>query len=335
MKKKLIALSLCGILLMTTACGSAKLKNGEEVVASVKGYEVSADELYKELKGSYGYEALMNKINAYIANKEVKTTKEIEDYANQIVEYYKQYATQYGVDFEQFMTNYVGLNGVTTEDQLFDYAVNDRKIAIAAAKQIGTKYTDKEIEDYYNDNYSEKLTVKHILIEFDEDQEDDTDEAYDTATDLIDQLKDIKDNDKLNEKFDELALNYSADSSYENGGLIENFMKGDVVEEFWDASAKLKNGQVVSEPVKTEYGYHVILKVSSADKDSLKDATDDIRIKMAEQEMSSDTLLQSTALHELREKYKFTINDSNLKQKYKDFINSLNSDDTTTDDEEE
>ena len=35
---------------LLTGCGAAKLKNGEELVAKVDNYKISADDLYSEMK---------------------------------------------------------------------------------------------------------------------------------------------------------------------------------------------------------------------------------------------------------------------------------------------
>ena len=72
MKKKLVIITSCFLMLLTTACGSnPKLENGEEVIASVDGKEITADELYNDLKSSYGYDSLLNMIDLYIAEKEI------------------------------------------------------------------------------------------------------------------------------------------------------------------------------------------------------------------------------------------------------------------------
>ena len=52
MKKKLVVLGLCG-LLMVTGCGQKqipKLEDGKEVVAEVEGKQITADDLYSALK---------------------------------------------------------------------------------------------------------------------------------------------------------------------------------------------------------------------------------------------------------------------------------------------
>ena len=107
------------------------------------------------------------------------------------------------------------------------------------------------------------MTVRHILIKpdtdtdaSDEDQEKAEEKAKKEAENIIKKL------DK-GEKFEDLAKKYSDDEgTKEDGGLLENFSKDSVVTEFWDASYKLKDGEYTKEPVKSEYGYHVILRVS-------------------------------------------------------------------------
>ena len=48
-------------------------------------------------------------------------------YVDNIVDYYKQYADYYGVSFEQFLTQYAGINGVSTEDEFRDFVKADYK----------------------------------------------------------------------------------------------------------------------------------------------------------------------------------------------------------------
>ena len=314
MKNKLLIVSLGLLVILTTACGkNPKLKNGEEVVVKVDGFKISADTLYKDLKSKYGYNIAINMIDEYIANKEIADSDEIDEYVNSTVEYYSSYAESNGMELEDFLV----YNGVNSVEEFKTSLKNSRKLELAIKKQIGSEFTDEEIESYYNENYSEKQTVKHILIKFDED-EDEYDEAYNTALTVIGKLKET-DKDNLSKTFDDLAFEYSADSSYNNGGLIENFMAGEVVKEFWDASKALKANEFTDTPVKTTYGYHVILKVSETEKEDLKNIKDEVRNKLAEKKIQQDTLLQTKTMIELRKKYKLTIYDSDIEKGYNDY----------------
>lgn len=318
MKRNIFMVSLGLLLFLVTACGNnPKLKNGEEVVAKIDGLSVSADKLYSKLKEKNGYTETINMIDEYIANKEIKDSDEINNYIKETVDYYTSYAENMGMDLESFLE----YNGINSKEEFEKALKNQRKLELAIKKQIGADFTDEEIENYYNNNYSEKLTVKHILINFDDD-DDEEDNALATANMLIDKLKNAK-KDDLIKTFDNLAYEYSADSSAQNGGLIENFMAGEVVPEFFEASKKLKANEFTTEPVKTVYGYHIILKVAETEKEKLKDVKDDIRTKLAEEKLQSDSLLQNTTLIALRKKYNLKIYDTDVEKGYNDFKKSV------------
>jgi len=84
--------------------------------------------------------------------------------------------------------------------------------------------------------------ARHILVE-----------SEDTAKKLIAELK-------AGAKFEELAKANSKDpGSAENGGDLD-FAKPDAyVPEFGKAMAALKKGEFTQEPVKTQFGFHIIL----------------------------------------------------------------------------
>ena len=63
------------------------------------------------------------------------------------------------------------------------------------------------------------------------------------------------------EKFENLARTFSICPSKKRGGNLGEFSKGDMVPEFWNASIKLKIGEI-SQPVKSRFGYHIIKRIS-------------------------------------------------------------------------
>lgn len=326
-------ISLCIIviliaLLILTLCMKRvpKTTEGEEILATVKGEVFTADDLYEKLKENYGTETLISLIDEYITDKEIQDfTDEDKKYVQEVVDYYKEYADYYGVDLNTFLSSYAGLSGIETEDEFYNYILKDYKKSLAIKKYIGENAKEDDIKAYYKENYSDKLTVKHILIEVDSEAKD-TDaadkEAYNTAVKLIKKL-DKTDSENLEKKFDELAKDYSDDTeTYSNGGLIENFIKNDVDKDFWNASYELKNGKYTAEPIKTTYGYHVILKISSTPVEKYKDIKDEVKDAYSENKLNNDSTLYQTAWDELRSKYKLSFKDDVMKTAYKSMINS-------------
>ncbi|OPJ55502.1 peptidylprolyl isomerase [Clostridium oryzae] len=106
------------------------------------------------------------------------------------------------------------------------------------------RVTENEAQEFYKDNMSmfleeESVRASHILV-------DTLEKAEDVAT----KLKEGKD-------FAEAAKEYSSCPSNERGGDLGYFKKGSMVPEFEKAAFALKVGEV-SEPVKTQFGYHII-----------------------------------------------------------------------------
>lgn len=299
---------------------------GQEIVATLDGKTITADELYLSLKDAGGKDQLLNIIDEYIAEKEVTVTEKDEEYVQEVVDYYLEYAEYYETDLETFLTNYVGLSGISTEEEFAEFVLKDYKKTLAVTNFISEKASEEDLETYYNENYSDYLTVKHILIEIDseaEDKEAADEEAYNKAVKLIKKLNDTKEKD-LDKKFEELAEKNSDDTgTYSNGGLVENFTKSEVEEEFYEASYNLKDGEYTEEPIKTSYGYHIILKVSSTEADKYEDVVDEVKRGWAEKQLNADSNLYTLKWDELRNSYNLSIKDDFMKEAYKNSIKNV------------
>lgn len=324
-------ITLCAVIILLAAliftlCTKRvpKLSNGDEIVASIKGKKITANDLYDELKQSNGTNSLVNLIDSYIANKYVdKITDDDKEYVKQVVDYYKSLAESYNTDLATFLSNYVGLTGIETDDEFYDFVLEDYKKTLAVQKYISDNASEDDLKDYYEKNFSDYLTVKHILIEVDTDVEDADaadKEAYDKAVSLIDIIKNT-DKDELDKEFEKLAEENSDDTTtYSKGGLIEDFTISDVVSEFYEASKDLKDGEYTTEPVKTSYGYHIILKVSSKPVEKYKDIKDKVKSQYAQSLLQNDSTLQVSKWDELRKYYKLSINDDFIKENYEKII---------------
>lgn len=113
---------------------------------------------------------------------------------------------------------------------------------------VKKEMTDEALQDAYNNfkgdqeaSAVEQVHAKHILLPTKEEAEA-----------AIARLKDGED-------FDKLAQELSTDkASGTNGGDLGWFGKADMVPEFADAAFALNIGEVSSEPVKSQFGYHII-----------------------------------------------------------------------------
>lgn len=316
----IIAILALIIVLLALCKRIPKTKNGEEVLASVNGLTVTSDKLYQDLKNQYGTTNVINMIDEYIANDYVKKlTKDDEKYVDQVVDYYKQYAEYYGASFEDFLSQYVGIQGVTNEKEFRAYVTKDYKKTLAVKKYLGTTFNEEELKKEFNENYKEKLTVRHILIEVNDDTSEE--DAKKKAEDLINQLNEVKDDSEaLEKKFKDLAYDNSDDkATYEDGGLFKDLSKSGVDEAFYNASKDLKKGEYTKEPVKSQYGYHIILKVSSKT-NKYKDVKETIKKDLAEKKINEDSTLQVKTWDKLRKKYKLKINDTDVEKAYKKTI---------------
>lgn len=315
MKKKALCLLAVLGLIVTTACGNPKLKNGEEVIAKINGKEYTADELYKELKGKYGYSTVINWIDSTIADKEVETTDEIKKYVDEAIQYYQQYASAYNMTLPQFASSYLGINGIESEEDLKEYILKDRKISLAIEKQVASKLKDSEVESYYKENYKNVFTYKEIVIASDNEEGSD---AKETIKKIKKELEGTKEKD-IESKFDELAKKYSSDAE---NVTKEKVTKNNVNSKVWEALDKLGDKKY-SKEIQTDEGYSIVLRISKDSGKDLKDVKDEIKSLIAQDKLQKDQYLSYDTLIELRNKYKIAFFDSDLKDGYKDFEDQL------------
>jgi parvulin-like peptidyl-prolyl isomerase len=74
------------------------------------------------------------------------------------------------------------------------------------------------------------------------------------------EAKNVKARLDKGEKFSVIAKNVSLCPSGKKGGDLGTFTRGKMVKEFDKAAFTLEKGQI-SEPVKTQFGYHIIKRL--------------------------------------------------------------------------
>lgn len=317
--KKILLFSLCFILLLITGCGKVpKLENGQELVVEMEGFKITVDELYNKMKDTYATTVLINIVDEKVLDKEYPTNADLIAEINNQIEYIK---LQTGENFYLTIKNQWGLNN---EQELFDFIKIMLKRNMAIKDYVKGTIKDKEIEKYYKDETVGDIKASHILIKpkvtndmSEEDKEAKEQEALDFAKGLIKQLDEGAD-------FAELAKKHSDDEgNASNGGDLGWFNKGKMDENFEKAAYELKKDTYTITPVKSAFGYHIILKTDEKEKAKLEDVKDNIIESLVNKKLNEDTTLNHIALEQLRKKYKLVIHDSNLNKHYNDYLNNL------------
>ncbi len=130
------------------------------------------------------------------------------------------------------------------------------------------KVTEEEVKKYFEENQEqfnrgETVNASHILVESEE---------------KANQIKDEIENGSIT--FEEAAKKYSSCPSGESGGNLGEFSKGRMVKEFEDAAFSLETG-VVSVPVKTQFGFHLIKVLAKSESSML--GFDEVKDQIKEQ----------------------------------------------------
>ncbi|MBX9943200.1 MAG: peptidylprolyl isomerase [Reyranella sp.] len=153
-------------------------------------------------------------------------------------------------------------------------------------REIARRVTAEKLQQRYEERLKsipseEEVQARHILVS-----------TEDEAKALIAELK-------KGGAFDKLAKEKSTDkASGAEGGDLGWFKKSDMVKEFAEAAFALKKGELTEVPVKTQFGYHVILIEDrrKAPPPAFEEMADQLREEMAREAVTAQIdLLRSGA----------------------------------------
>ena len=298
-----------------------QLSDGTEILAQIDEKTFTADELYQSIKGRFGFGVLLEKIDDYIVNEKIETNEDVIAYADSQMEQLKSQLEQQGEELENLLRAW----GFENEEGIYQYFINERKRTMLVNDYIRENITDREIEEYYKNDITGEMTVKHILISPDYDGAE-TNEDFDAADEkALEKAKKLIERLNDGEDFATLAEEYSDDEgTKEFGGLFGGFTKNQVVPEFWDGSVALEDGEYTKEPVRTMYGYHIILRESMGEKPAMEDIIDEIKDELLEEKRQSVENLEEKIMIEIRATFNITINDRDILREYEEFKKRIN-----------
>jgi len=158
--------------------------------------------------------------------------------------------------------------------------------------------TDEDIQDYHENNIEKFKTQKtiearHILIKLDPMSDPETvEKKRKSALDILKLAREGID-------FAELAKQYSECPSKVEGGYLGELNKNAMVKPFAEKAFQMKSGEI-SEPVRTQYGWHIIKveKINEETAISFEDAEDKIRNKLVEERATNLAYEEAEAVYD-------------------------------------
>ncbi|WP_026677150.1 peptidylprolyl isomerase [Fictibacillus gelatini] len=244
MKKWILSLGIAAGVLTLSACSSG---GNSEVIMKSKAGNITQEDLYKELKKAGGEQVL----RTMIEDKVLAANYKVSD--KEIDKKIKETKEQMGGEdaFKQALKQ----NNIKSDKQLRELMKS--QILREKAQMGDAKVSDKDIQKAYNEKYKDEVKASHILVK-------------DKKT-----AEEVKAKLDKGEDFAKLAKKYSQDTSNKDkGGDLGYFHKGQMVPEFDKVAFSLKKGEI-SDPVKTQFGYHII-KVTDKKTNKLSDVKDQI-----------------------------------------------------------
>ena len=324
MKNKKWFLALAALLVvttLTTGCGQkAELKDGSQVAVKLDGIKITADEYYNEIKG-INIATLVDMIDHQLFDKKYGKTDEEND---QVEEQIKSLKDQYGSNEDTYKSVLRQYFGVQSEDELEDMLRLEFRRNAAINDFIEKNIKDKEIEKYYEKDIYGEVKASHILITPSVSEDATTDEKKKAEDEALKEAKKIIKELKNGKKFADLAKKYSKDeASASNGGDLGYFDLNEMVDEFSDAVKELKVDEYTKEPVKSSFGYHIILKTGEKEKPKLKDVKDKIIETLREEKLNEDPGLYYKTLVDIREEKNIKWKDDEIKKQYNKLMDQL------------
>ena len=322
MKKTLIVLGTVLLVFGSLGCEKkTELKGGEDELVTFKDNKlnISTNDLYEKLKDKYGINFLIDMIDTNILNKEYEDSDSINDYVdiqvNSLRNYYKT-----ETEFLEYINNY----GYRNVDELKEYFKLNYKRNLVVKDYLKTLISDDDINNYYNDKVTGDIEAKHILVEVKTTDSMTEDEKRTTKEDALKKAKEAI--TKLNEgkTFEEVSKEYSDDDATKNNGGSMGFVNTlDLDDVTRQELTKLEVGKYSTEPLETEYGYEIFLKVSVKDKPKLEEVKTHIIETLTDEKLTKDSKLQYKAMEYIRDKYEFSIKDEDLEIYYENTMNNL------------
>ncbi|MCW9130799.1 peptidylprolyl isomerase PrsA [Bacillus paramycoides] len=244
------------------ALSACGTSSSDKIVTSKAG-DITKEEFYNQMKTQAGKQVLNNMVMEKVLIKNYK----VDD--KEVDKKYDEMKKQYGDQFDTLLKQQ-GIKEETLKSGV--------RASLAQEKAVEKTITDKEVKD----NYKPEIKASHILVK-------------DEAT-----AKKVKDELAQGKSFEDLAKQYSEDTgSKDKGGDLGYFTAGKMVKEFEDAAYKLKKDEI-SEPVKSQFGYHIIKVTDIKEQKPFDEVKGDIKKDLVQKKMQDGQFMNDLMMKEIK-----------------------------------
>ena len=306
--KQLCGIALASVLILS-GCSSTVQENGKDVLASIDGKNVLADDVYTSLSSSKsGQTALFNYVLEKLVNEKFPINDDMKENASQIVENIEaNYKSQYGDEAQTQLESALASGGYKDIEAYEESLIQSLQYSEFVKKYVKDNF-DKVYDDYYKQESPRIMSIIKIAMN---DVENPTNEEKE-------KLKEIQNLLKTNKSFADIATSYSDDSSKNakgNIGVVDSTLGltnkyGENVEK---SALSLKEGKV-SQSIKGTDGYYFLYCVST-DKAKIKEELKNVDIDSPL--LAYDNYLMYFAFNS----YKLTYKDNNIKKQIESIVN--------------
>lgn len=290
------------------SAGMARLKYGNDTIATVDGEKITTDTIYKKIKLTEGLGALVNEIDRVLLTNMYELTEKEEEQAKEEAEYYIDYYTARGHTEEEFLQG----NGFASYDEFLE----DVKVNIKYTKYLYDylegKLEEGAVQKYYDENKEsiETYDTEHILVKVSDTVTDE--QALALANEIIGKLNEGKTFAEVVDEYGDKIIHEELGFQGKTASLEQTYI---------DEMVALEDGAYSKTPVKTSYGYHIVHRLATSTLEDLRGTIIEI---LSEEILSEDSNLTYKAFAELREEKGLEIFDEDLKEQYDEYCEALN-----------
>ena len=280
----------------------ATLENGEEVIVSISDKNITANDLYNDMKEYYSVNVLLERIDKMLLEEKYPEDNDMKTEVNKMADYYISMAeTYYGYSEDQFLES----NEFKNRDEFIEALKLEYRRNRWFDEYTKSLVTDKDINSYYENNIYGDIKTKYISVAGTDDN------AKSLAERIINRLNNGETYDAIVDHYKERITTKDLDYVSFDSDLDKSYL---------EALKKLNDNSYTKEAIQDSNGYKIIFRGDSKDKEELENIKDRIIKVLANEKKDTDSTLLYKALIDMRKDAKVEIKDTNLAKEYDKYI---------------